>query len=568
MKLLAVTTGLIVAMGSQAAQPATASTTADTVEGWRTAGSLAVGAAAYPVPSGAYFVSPLGDDSARGTLAAPWRTVARAVRAVPAGGVVVLRAGIYHESVQVYGKRVTLQAYPRERVWFDGTESVTGWVQDGTAWRKDGWTTRFDHTDPTSGGGDAWRMVGPDNPVANWPDQMFVDGQQQTQVASRDQLRPGTFFVDYAGSRLYVGSDPAGHDVRATTLAEALYLNHANGSSVLGIGFRRYATPIRRMGAVKGYADDLLFENDVFADTALAGLSINGQRITVRHNTFLRNGQLGLHGHHADRATVIGNLMQGNNWEHFETAPVSGGVKITTSTGLRVVANRSERNFGPGIWLDESVSDSVVARNLAYANLGHGIHYEISARGLIAGNIAADNGGNGLYVNEASDVRLWNNTAVRNGGAQIGVIDGARQNADPRMPWNVSGVEVSNNLLQGRAGAGVPQVSVEDLTGRRTAAQMAVLNHDVYYRPAGGSGPLITWVNRRAGQRSFTNLPTIRESAHMELNGQEIRGVVPFAQSGVFRIEAELPGGAPLPADVATWMNAAPGSVIAVGALT
>ncbi|GIH69074.1 right-handed parallel beta-helix repeat-containing protein [Sphaerimonospora thailandensis] len=533
------------------------------VADWRTAGPLAIGTSAYPVPQGAYFVAPWGNDVAPGTGEAPWRTVGHAVRAVPAGAVIVLRGGVYHESVEVYGKQLTLQAYPREAVWFDGTEAVYGWVRDGAVWRRDGWNIRFDNTDPTAGGGEAWRMVGPENPVANWPDQVFVDGQQQKQVAGRDLLKPGTFFVDYDGGKLYLGSDPTGHDVRATTLAEALYLNQADGSAVLGIGFRRYATPIRRMGAVKGFANDLRFENDVFADTALAGLSIKGDRIVVRNNAFLRNGQLGLHGHRTQQATVAGNLMEGNNWEHFEMAPVSGGMKITTSAGLQLAGNRSERNFGPGFWLDESVSDAVVARNLALANAGHGIHYEISARGLIVGNVVADNGKNGLYVNESSDVRLWNNTVLRNGGTQINVIDGAREQDDPRMPWNVSGVEVRNNLVQGGP---QPLVSVEDLTGRRTAPEMADFDYNVYYLADGGGADSIKWVDRRAGHRSFTDLRTVQERAEIERHGREARGSIPFADPGALAVGEGLPNGAPLPDDVATWLNAPAGRSVRVGA--
>ncbi|WP_169951623.1 right-handed parallel beta-helix repeat-containing protein [Microbispora sp. H11081] len=548
MRVVAVVVSLVTAAGAVATLPAAAA-----VEGWRTAGPLPIGTAAYPVPAGAFFVSPQGDDAANGSGTTPWRTVGRAVKAAPAGATIVLRGGVYHESVEVYGKRLTIQAYPREAVWFDGTESVTGWVRDGSIWRRDGWTVRFDNTDPTAGGGPAWHMVGADNPVANWPDQVFVDGRQQRQVAGRDQVVPGTFAVDYNRGTLYLGSDPAGHDVRATTLTEALYLNTAHGSAVLGIGFRRYATPIKRVAAVKGFADDLRFENDVFADTALAGLSIKGARITVRHNAFVRNGQLGLHGHRTQGAVVTGNLMEGNNWERFEQAPVSGGMKITTSSAIQVIGNRSQRNRGPGLWLDESVSDAVIARNLAWENTGHGIDYEISARALLVGNFAADNGRNGLYVNESSDVRLWNNTALRNGESQINIIDGAREQADQNMPWNVSGVEVRNNVLQG-GGAG-PQISVQDLTGRRTAAQMATLDYNVYIRMGEKRESLIKWVDRSRGGGTYTSLTGIQ--AQIERNGREIPAE--NAQSG-------LSAGAALPSDVAGWLGAQAGARNVAGA--
>ncbi|MDH2428941.1 right-handed parallel beta-helix repeat-containing protein [Sphaerisporangium sp. TRM90804] len=527
-------------------------------ETWGTAGPLKLGTARYPVPAAAKFVATTGNDKNDGSRQKPWRTLGHAVKTAKSGATIVVRGGIYHEYVQVYGKRLTIQNQPGEAVWFDGTVPVTGWVaqrvehEDGgtrTVWRRDGWTTRFDNTDPTAGGGDDWHMVGEQNPVANWPDQMFVNGQQQVQVESLDKVKSGTFFVDYKTSRLYVGYDPAGRDVRAATLAEALYVNKAHGTTVRGLGFRRYATPLKRMGAVKGYADNLLFENNVFADTAVAGLSITGSGITVRHNSFLRNGQLGLHGHRAGGASIVGNLASGNNWESFMMAPVSGGIKITTSVGMNVTGNRADRNRGPGIWLDESVADTTVSGNLAYANAGHGIHYEISARGLIVGNVAADNKGHGIYVNEASDVRIWHNNALRNARSQIDVVDGGRQTSDPDMPWNVSGVEVRNNVLAGPA----PLLSVQDLTGRRTAPKMASLNGNLYYRTSGSD--LLRWVDSSARLRVLADVPTARERARQEAAGDEANGAPRYSDSASLLPAPTGLRGLPVPAVVAELMG-------------
>src|SRR5690606_35869192 len=75
---------------------------------------------AYPVPKDALFVSPRGDDSAFGSKDAPLRTLKAAVRAAKAGQTIVLRAGTYREKVGLIGKRLTIQPYPNERVWFKG----------------------------------------------------------------------------------------------------------------------------------------------------------------------------------------------------------------------------------------------------------------------------------------------------------------------------------------------------------------------------------------------------------------------------------------------------------------
>ncbi len=88
---------------------------------------------AYAVPSNAIVVSPSGDDAAAGTLAAPFRTVAKAVSAVPAGGTVVLRGGDYREALGGINKPFTLQSFPHEQAWLKGSALVTGWTQSASA---------------------------------------------------------------------------------------------------------------------------------------------------------------------------------------------------------------------------------------------------------------------------------------------------------------------------------------------------------------------------------------------------------------------------------------------------
>ena len=99
-----------------------------------------VGTAQYPVPAGAVVVSPSGNDSAAGTAAAPYRTLTKAASAAAAGATIVLRAGTYHESVAVY-KRVTIQSWPGETVWLDGSVPVNDWAASGGRW-KTGWYGR------------------------------------------------------------------------------------------------------------------------------------------------------------------------------------------------------------------------------------------------------------------------------------------------------------------------------------------------------------------------------------------------------------------------------------------
>ena len=44
--------------------------------------------------------------------------------------------------------------------------------------------------------------------MAAYPDQVWIDGVAQRQVGSRDAVVAGTFFVDTAAHRLYLGTNP------------------------------------------------------------------------------------------------------------------------------------------------------------------------------------------------------------------------------------------------------------------------------------------------------------------------------------------------------------------------
>ncbi|MBP2328375.1 hypothetical protein JOF56_008760 [Kibdelosporangium banguiense] len=177
----------------------------------------------YPVPDGALFVAPTGKDSNPGTQEAPLRTAAAPV---------------------------TLQPYPGEQVWFKGSAEIPAGqlVADGNAWRLDGWN-------PAS----VCRASGPaydecmnpvqfndDNPVGGDPQMVFVDGEPMRQVATREEVRAGTFFHDGAADRTYLGSDPTGRKVEITAKKSALHLfAGADGSVVRGLGFERTTDRVR-----------------------------------------------------------------------------------------------------------------------------------------------------------------------------------------------------------------------------------------------------------------------------------------------------------------------------------
>lgn len=101
------------------------------------------------------FVALTGDDKAAGTLAAPFRTVRRALTSITPGTTVFIRTGVYAEDVvlhDVHGtteRPIIVRAYPGDRVMLGGEQASVTWKRAEGA---DEWISNevFEHTGPES----------------------------------------------------------------------------------------------------------------------------------------------------------------------------------------------------------------------------------------------------------------------------------------------------------------------------------------------------------------------------------------------------------------------------------
>jgi len=503
--------------------PTGADTSIDQSTARSASGAAPIGSTSYAVPSGAYFVATSGDDAvSRSSQSAPWKTVQHAVDAVPSGSTIVVRGGTYHESVTIpRGKKVTIQAYPKEAVWFDGSRTVSNWSRSGSAWVAGNWNVVFDDSptytrgapDGTTAG---WQFVNPAYPMAAHPDQLFLDGTALKQVASRAAVTAGTFYVDGTTHELVLGSDPTGHQLNASDTVKA-FLVLGDGSALKGIGIRRYSPSVPDMGTVQDYAVGTTIENVSITDNATTGLFVGGTDATVTNVTVARNGMLGAQATYADRLRVTGMLADHNNTEHFNRAPVAGGFKVARSRGITVTGSNFLNNDGNALWFDESVYDASIANSDIVGNSGHGLVAEISAKFAIANNVVAQNGMDGILVSDTNGVDIRNNTVTGN-VRDISITQGYRRASDlstaghdprqtlpdPTVTWITGNVTVTNNILANSLGNAV--LAVEDYSHWHSAEQMGItLTGNVYQRTSAGSPTwLIVW-SRGAGDPAVFN---------------------------------------------------------------
>jgi Right handed beta helix region len=80
-----------------------------------------------------WYVSTSGSDTASGSLTAPFRTIQHAANIAEPGDTVLIRAGVYHETVVpahsgTSSKPITYEPYKDESVTIDGADTITGWT--------------------------------------------------------------------------------------------------------------------------------------------------------------------------------------------------------------------------------------------------------------------------------------------------------------------------------------------------------------------------------------------------------------------------------------------------------
>ncbi|WP_329243916.1 right-handed parallel beta-helix repeat-containing protein [Actinoallomurus sp. NBC_01490] len=567
---------------------------------------LAIVPTDYPIPSGALFVSPSGDDSAAGDQTHPLKTVHKAVTAASAGGTIVIRQGTYRESLGSIGKKLTLQPYPGEQVWFNGASVVASsrFTADGATWRLDGWDPPI--CQPESGtppAADLHNCVNPDglssaNPIGADPEMVFVDGTPLTEVTAKSAVGAGKFYYDSVGSKLYIGTAPTGHTVEVADKKLALQLSAgAAGTVVRGLGFIHYASaPDETTGAAAliSQAQGAVFEKDTIALNAAGGLSLSLQSgMRVSGNLLLRNGYDAILTHKATDLTVEDNQVYGNNTERLgmgSSAITGAGMKATRLRDSVVRDNVFDGNTGTGFWCDLACNNVQVLRNVARGNSKHGLYYEVSAHGLIASNLSTGNGGYGLKISGSAHVRTYNNTFAGNAQA-IEVAEDPRptepcDNDLNRCPtaedqalgvtYDTADVTLVNNIFAGATGE---SAALFDTVANKTtgvgAAQMipaAQMDHNGYYRAsATAPGTLVNWQSATAGT-SYTSLPAFQATGR-DAHGLYQEGSASYftdAAGGDYRVVPGSPAetaGAALPADVATAIGVSSGTPVALGAL-
>lgn len=425
------------------------------------AGALPVGDAQYAIPgSNVVYLATNGNDGNNGlTVGAPKATLQSAIAAVPAGGTIVIRGGEYRQTVTGdVTKQMTIQNYPGEAVWFDGSTQIPtqNWTANGNGtWSAD-LLAQFPHP------GDAARFTNSESPMGLWPDGVWVDGKRYFHRPNTETPSAEEFTVDYGANTVTIGTNPAGKEVRAT--ARERWMVVKAKMTIRGFGIRRYADHNNTYGMVTTVqaSGGTLMENMHLVDAAMNATGVNGTGgSTMRYCTVVRAGYQGIGSNEVWDSVIENCLVLDANWKKMNVAPAAGSIKLCRSTNG--IVRNCIMDGAIGVWYDVSCYD-----NWCYNNVSSGVmgfFYEISRRAVFFSNRTPSlNPGKPLEICNSSEVRAWNNDFTRGTAYDIwihtddrkGVVSSG-ENPDGVQNWHCvspdgAGSEVVNNVLANRNG--------------------------------------------------------------------------------------------------------------------
>jgi hypothetical protein len=356
-------------------------------------------AAAISVSAGTFEVAqrnPQASDESDGSREHPWKTIAKAAEKVGPGDTVMIRDGIYRETVVVKTSGtaqspIIFEAAPGAHVVLTGADHLTGWqpVPGGRPVYQVPWTHRFV--------GWSKNMAHPDDSyhrLIGRCEQVAIDGYLLRQVLAADQLAPGAFFADTSNQVLQVW-DAGGRDLNKTYVEASarseIFRVEGDHVGLRGLHFR-FAANMAQHGAVALAGNYDALEDCTLEAMNSSGATFSGEHQIVRRCVFRDNGQLGFGANGAHDLRFTECLVENNNTKGFSRGWEAGGDKLVLCRGAVLERSRFVRNRGNGIWFDIGNEQCVVRQCLIADNEDSGIFDEISYGLHAQDNVIVGNG--------------------------------------------------------------------------------------------------------------------------------------------------------------------------------
>jgi hypothetical protein len=499
-----------------------------------------VGAATYVVDQRA----PNAADTNPGTREAPFKTLAKACEVARAGDTVLIRPGIYRESLIPRnsgepGKPIIFRGEPMAREDADhaiikGSDPVSGFERESDhlwvkrPWRNPGWySPDFDGISDDKHKASA-RL-----------DEVFVNERPLRWAPGREQLEPGSFYwsaaelviwpaqpVDDLNQQLvevpvrwkvagaWMQDIPRGWNELIEHRNAEEYkktLRHIQHITIQGLHFRHSKHHHNRAG-VQMAGDYWVVEDCIIDWMNAVGVSLGANHQIIRRNYIAHNGQSGMGGGGL-HALVEDNYTTFNNRKDFSISWGGAGNKFASRMSHGVIRrNTSIWEKGTGIWLDIDCVGNLIEDNVTVGNaiVNAGYFYEISWDGIMRDNVAFGirgagygNYGAGSVISDSSNTVSERNVFIGgDGGASI--LSGSRS-GEGRAGWTSRDNRVIENILMFNR---LFVMTIRDWQHVKPSTMEfgTVFSRNAIVQPAAGARPF-NW-----GSRRYTTLSELEKN--------------------------------------------------------
>ncbi len=480
---------------------------------------------APPTAERVVYVAPDGDSAARGNELDVPTTLAAAIAQARTGDVIVLRGGVYRTGSLRLSQGVTLQPHADERPVIKGTEIATEWRSESDGNWSVEWTRLFPNVPA-----DWWRRS--ERNLARSPlhlfndDMVFRNGGLLQAVGRREDVSAETYFIDYENARVFVGADPAGHEIEITAHHFAINRtmrsahgkpNDGRGLTVRGITFTQFARLALLVEGVEpgAHLPPESFGKEVVG-TTLEHVTISqcsrvagyfrGDGLVMRHCLVSDCGTEGIYVINSADVLLERNVVTRTNSAENLAGYFATAIKIFNQSYRCVVRDNLiiDNPNASGVWYDVGNVDGIFVNNWIETT-DNGFFFEISKGAICAGNVFV-NCGTGVRVLNSSGVRVYQNTFYNSTAA---FQRSARSHtAGDHFGWHASagpdvderdGHALVNNLMVADAGFSRPLAEFwqqDEGNARLTTPPVDTMNGNAYVRRGAGDEsvrPLIAW---------------------------------------------------------------------------
>jgi parallel beta-helix repeat protein len=280
-----------------------------------------------------------------------------------------------------------------------------------------------------------------------YPEDLFFDEKPLRHLDSPTlpSIGPGEWWFDYENHVIYFHDDPTGHTVETSVINNG-FGGTANNVRIQYLTVEKFADmyPVGAIGHTQGpnpftQQTDWKIENCEIRLNHGMGVRL-GYRMHVLNNYIHDNGETGIGGGMGWRPVpstqstnagilIQGNIINHNDYAHFDPQFGSGGIKIGSTSGVTVRGNTIQNNEGSGLHFDDD-----------------------SGNELVDGNTITDNSdADGLQQEIGAGTSIFRNNIVLRNGVQVNGKSWSFQIAVRVTP----GVDVYCNVLEVPSGRGV-----------------------------------------------------------------------------------------------------------------